>query len=97
MLTKRTLKKGKVEVTFTMPALEGCQQLCLCGDFNEWNEAATPMKQQADGTWALSLELEPDREYQFRYLADGETWHNDWAADGYVPNPHGSDNSLVST
>ena len=97
MLTKHKHKNGKTKVTFSMPAIEGCQQLCLAGDFNEWNETATPMKQQADGSWSVTLELEPDREYQYRYLADGQTWHNDEAADGYAPNPYGSDNSLVTT
>ena len=97
MLTKRKLEKGNVEVTLNMPAIEGCQQLCLVGDFNEWNETATPMQQAADGTWSVTLELEPNREYQFRFLADGQTWHNDPAADGYVSNPYGSDNSVVTT
>ncbi len=97
MLTKHKRKNDKARVTFSMPAIEGCQQLCLVGDFNEWNETATPMEQAADGTWSATLELEPGREYQYRYLADGQTWHNDWAADAYVPNPYGSDNSLVVT
>ena len=97
MLAKHKRKNGKVKVTFNMPAIEGCQQLCLAGDFNEWNKTATPMTPQADGSWSVTLELEPDREYQYRYLADGQTWHNDWAADDYVPNPFGADNSLVLT
>ncbi len=97
MLTKRKLESGKVEVTFGMPAIEGCQQLCLVGDFNDWKETATPMQQAADGTWSVTLELSPGREYQYRYLADGQAWHNDWAADAYVPNPYGSDDSIVVT
>jgi hypothetical protein len=39
--------------------------------------------------------LEPGHDYQFRYLVDGETWLNDPAADKYVPNPFGSENSVV--
>ena len=30
------------------------------------------------------------------YLANGTDWHNDWAADAYLPNEFGSDNSVVS-
>jgi 1,4-alpha-glucan branching enzyme len=97
MLTKRKLENGKVEVTFSLSAIEGCQQLCLVGDFNEWSETAAPLKQAEDGTWSVTLELEPDRHYQYRYLADGQTWHNDWAADAYLPNPYGSGNSVVVT
>jgi len=37
------------------------------------------------------------REYAFRYRVDGERWENDPGADKYVPNPFGSDNSVVVT
>ncbi len=30
-----------------------------------------------------------------KYLLDGERWENDWAADGYVPNPFASEDSVV--
>jgi hypothetical protein len=43
------------------------------------------------------LELEPGREYQFRYLINGEHWWNDWNADDYVPGVSGADNCLVVT
>ena len=31
----------------------------------------------------------------FRYVLDGELWENDWAADDYLPNSHGADDSVV--
>jgi hypothetical protein len=39
--------------------------------------------------------LEGGRRYRYRYLADGERWINDWAADAYAPNPFGGDDSVV--
>jgi len=39
--------------------------------------------------------MESGREQQFRYLADGKIWHNDEAADKYVANALGSENSVV--
>ena len=96
MLTKRKLTKGKVRVTFQMPALEGVTQLHLVGDFNNWSMQETPMTQAADGSWSVSLTLDGDRQYQYRYFADGKTWHNDWAADAYAPNTFGSDNGVVN-
>ena len=97
MLIKSKRKNRKLKVTFTMPNFEGCQQLFLVGDFNEWRETATPMKQAENGVWSVTLELEPDREYQYRYLTNDRVWHNDWAADDDVPNPYGSRNSLIVT
>ena len=95
MLTKRKLAKGKVRVTFTMPELEGVKQLYLVGDFNNWSITETPLARAADGSWSVALTLEGGQKYEYRYYADGQTWHNDWAADAYVLNTFGSENSVV--
>jgi 1,4-alpha-glucan branching enzyme len=80
-----------------MPGDVEGETVFLVGDFNEWNEAATPMKREADGSFTVTLELDKDREYQFRYLVNGTEWHNDWEADKYQPNPYSGDNSIVVT
>jgi len=96
MLTKRKLAKGKFRVTFTMLPIEGVKQLNLVGDFNNWSITQTPLKQAADGSWSVALTLDGGRQYQYRFFADGQQWHNDWQADAYVPNQFGSDNSVVN-
>lgn len=89
---------GHVRVTFQLPAQFWAGRIYLVGDFNAWDQTATPMRQTgSDGSWQVTLELEAGREYQFRYLADGVDWHNDSAADAYVPNQHGTSNSVVVT
>ena len=47
--------------------------------------------------YRVQVELEPGREYQFRYLVDGREWYNDPQADAYVPGGHGSENGVVTT
>ena len=96
MILKQELEKGKVHVTFTMPALEGVEKLRLVGDFNGWSEDANPMERGADGAWSVTLTLEAGRKYQYRYRDDLGQWHNDWTADEYVPNEFGSENSVLS-
>ena len=96
MLTKRNLGKGKVRVTFNMPPLTGVTQLHVVGDFNNWSISETPLKQAADGSWSGAVTLQTGRDYQYRYFADGMQWHNDWNADGYLPNQYGTDNSVIS-
>ncbi len=96
MLTKRKMGKGKVRVTFTMPNVEGAKQFSLVGDFNNWSITQHPLTQNRDGAWTTALTLESGREYTYRYLVNGEEWHNDWAADRYAPNEFGTDNSIVS-
>ncbi|MFW5709286.1 MAG: isoamylase early set domain-containing protein [Chloroflexota bacterium] len=98
MLKKQAIQNGKViKVTFETHRLPEADEVFLVGDFNDWNETADPMKKRKkDGCFTASLKLEPGREYQFRYLVDGE-WHNDWDADKYVTNPFSGDNSVILT
>ncbi|TDB63984.1 isoamylase early set domain-containing protein [Arundinibacter roseus] len=87
-LTKQYLKSKPVcKVTFSVPAeaATDSKEVALVGDFNEWNtNEATYLKKQKDGSYKAILELELGKEYQFRYLLDGQKWENDWAADKYV-------------
>lgn len=91
-------REGKVLVTFELPASFWATQVHLVGDFNDWDQASHPLTQRrTDEVWEITLELDAGREYQFRYLMDGREWCNDDHADGYTPNPHGGDNSVVVT
>jgi len=97
MLKKDIQSKGKVvKVTFYTHKMPEAETVYLVGDFNEWDEESDEMSKLKDGRFKLALKLDPESEYQFRYLVDGE-WHNEWEADKYVPNPFSGDNSVVTT
>lgn len=88
----------KVLVRFELPPAIWADSVYLVGDFNNWNETSHPMRRDRDDpTWYIVLELDRDKEYEFRYLVNGRDWHNDWKADKYVPNPYGGTNSVVCT
>ena len=95
MLRKDKAAGGKVKVTFSMPALEGVTTLYLVGSFNDWNDTATPLVHGADGGWSAAITLDAGWAYQYRFRDQDGGWHNDWAADSYVPNEFGSENSVV--
>ena len=96
MIEKAYTKTGRsCRVTFVLPANAGAVSASLVGDFNGWNLTAQPMKRRKDGSFTTTISLKPGREYRFRYVLDGHRWENDEAADGYVPNEHGSDDSVV--
>ena len=98
-IKKEYLKSRKVcKVTFRLPkiAAVGAKSVHIVGDFNDWGIYANPMKRLKNGDYTIRLELEPAREYQFRYLINESKWENDWNADKYVKSPYGdSDNSVV--
>ncbi len=98
-IKKEFLKtKNACRVTFRLPkiAAPDAKSVCVVGDFNNWDIHANPMKKLEDEDYAVTLDLEPGREYQFRYLIDESKWENDWNADKYVKSPYGdSDNSVV--
>ena len=97
-LSRRYLSKKRLcNVTFTLTTAGNgaVHTVYLVGDFNNWNRTAKPMKKLKNGAFSASISLEPNREYQFRYLLDGQHWENDWTADKYVPNEHGTENSVV--
>ncbi|MBI5843884.1 MAG: isoamylase early set domain-containing protein [Deltaproteobacteria bacterium] len=92
-------KKGTCKITFILPtaAAEMAKSVNLVGEMNDWDITATPMKKGRDGSFKVTLELQSGREYQYRYLINGDVWENDWEADRYVPSPFtGSENSVVA-
>jgi hypothetical protein len=47
------------------------------------------------GDYTATLNLEKNKDYQFRYLDNGGTWLNDEAADSYQPSLVSYDNNSV--
>lgn len=87
-------KPNCVRVTFELPACIWADRIFLVGDFNEWCTTATPMHQDRDGVWRVTLDLLQGSHYEYRYLIDGD-WKTDYHADGFTTNAHGSENSVV--
>jgi 1,4-alpha-glucan branching enzyme len=96
MIVKEQGLSGKLRVTFSMPAGIWADTIHLVGDFNGWNKTATPLRLNGHN-WSVSLELDTEQCYQYRYLINGTDWYNDWRADAYRPNDLGGDNSVVMT
>lgn len=97
MLTKNYTKTGKVcRVTFKLSAEVKAETAVLVGEFNNWDTTVVPMRQLKDGSFSQTISLDPDHSYRFRYLLDGSRWENDWEADAYAPNAHGSEDSVVT-
>jgi 1,4-alpha-glucan branching enzyme len=86
--------KGVMEITFELPSGLWADRIYVVGDFNEWSKTAMPMRQERDGMWRATVQVPLGRQYEFRYLIDGN-WHTDYHADGSRPNAYGSENSVL--
>ncbi len=102
MLKKQYVKSRKsAKITFELARTEIPEELQaenvhLVGEFNDWDQTVTPMKySKKKNAFAVTLDLIPGRQYQFRYLVDGVYWCNDWAADAYIASEFGQDNYIV--
>jgi 1,4-alpha-glucan branching enzyme len=82
-------------VTFELPADVQAESASLCGDFNGWSQDQHRMTRRKDGRFSLTVSLDTERSYRYRFLLDGRRWENDWAADQYVTNMYGTDDSLI--
>jgi hypothetical protein len=95
---KAAAAKSLKAVTFSLPkeAVVKVKSVALVGDFNNWAiEKSIALTKQKDGSFKTTVELESGKEYQYRFLLNGETWENAWDAPKYVASPFGGDNSVV--
>lgn len=92
---KYSADKKSCKVTFTLPANVDAKSACLCGDFNNWDMESTPMKTDQNENLSATINLVAEQDYKFRYCIDNTQWENDPDADAQVPNPFGSEDSIV--
>lgn len=99
MSLKKTYLQSKPEckVTFRLDKqlANSAEEATLVGEFNNWDEQGLKMKRLKSGEFSLTLNLEKDKEYQFRYLLDSKEWINDPNADKFAPNAYQSENSVI--
>ena len=98
--TKTNTNKAEntTKITFSLPkaAVGIAKTVAVVGDFNNWDiQNGQKLSKQKDGSYAVTLDLASEKEYQFRFLINGEIWENAWDAPKYVPSPFGGDNSVV--
>ena len=92
---KKTFSKitNKCKITFTYP--EKAESVAVAGDFNGWNPTALPMKKGKAG-FSATVELDPNRDYEYRFWVNNERWENDNTADGFTESPYAdAQNCLV--
>ncbi|MDR9418234.1 isoamylase early set domain-containing protein [Gracilimonas sp.] len=95
MISKEfTPKRTVCKVTLSLPAEWAEKEVAVAGDFNDWDVESEKLEKK-EGSWTTTLRLKPENEYNFKYFVDRKRWENDDAADKYVSNSFGTENSVV--
>ena len=91
--------RDTVFVTRFVFVARDAKQVALVGDFNDWDQAATPLVPVASGghsgVWTVDLPLRAGR-YSYAFLVDGHRWTADPAAPRAVGDDFGRPSSVVT-
>lgn len=101
MAIKKKYSKDKsiCHVTFILPKeiSDNFEQVSLVGDFNNWDIHKDQFSHKSpEGYFTAEYDLLAGKEYQFRYLCNGQTWLNEPEADSKELTHFGdSENSVL--
>ena len=85
-------KPGRRRIQFRLDAPKA-REVCLAGNFNQWDGNRHPLKRNMSGTWEKILMLPPGT-YEYKYIVDG-CWQEDPANGQHILNSYGTVNSLI--
>ncbi|MCM8795140.1 MAG: glycogen-binding domain-containing protein [Candidatus Omnitrophica bacterium] len=71
----------------------GAKQVTLAGSFNNWDIRKLRAKKDSRGNWTVKVNLRPGT-YEYKFFVDG-SWITDPKCTRMVPNPFGSQNSVI--
>jgi len=87
------IRKSKSEVTFVFKPEQNARKVYVVGSFNQWDASRGRMQKGPNGIFRKRIRLEPGV-YEYRFVADGR-WYTDPDSPQAVPNPFGSENSVL--
>jgi len=100
-IIREYIKDGsKCVVTFTFPKeiAQEANSVAVAGSFNGWDKYSHPLKKNRSGEFILKVEVDANREHEFRFVINENRWENAWNADKYVWSEYGNcDNSVIIT
>ena len=97
MIEKRpSAERAEVEITFRVPSDSHSGTVFVVGDFNGWDEDATPLVER-DEWLEARVTVPTGGRFAFRYRTTDNRWFNDESADDYDPNEFGGSNGVIVT
>jgi 1,4-alpha-glucan branching enzyme len=90
---RTSVNAGKKRVTFQLTAEPG-SAVHVAGSFNNWDGAAKQMKDKNGSGRYSTVVFLPRGRHEYKFLVDGK-WCVDPECTDWVPNAHGSLNSVI--
>ena len=98
-MLKRTTKRDsdQVKITFVLSGDDARLPAAVVGDFNSWDEEATPFRRRSNGTWSAAVTVARGGRFRFRYRSHAGEWFDEPEADAFEPGEFGADNGVILT
>lgn len=74
---------------------DAAKSVSLAGDFNNWNEAGTPLMRDQSGLWLTRIDAPAAGNYRYKFVVDGTRWIEDPSNGMKTPDNYGGLNSVL--
>jgi len=74
---------------------DAANSVSVAGDFNGWDQRATPLKRNGSGLWSTEIAIPRGGRLQYKFIVDGQRWIEDPSNGMKAPDNFGGLNSLL--
>ena len=74
---------------------DSAETVSVAGDFNDWNEDATPLKRNSSGLWLTEIAIPRAGRFEYKFIINGQRWIEDPSNGMKAPNNYGGLNSVL--
>jgi 1,4-alpha-glucan branching enzyme len=67
----------------------------VAGDFNEWDQLATPLKRNNEGLWSTNIIVPRLARFEYKFIVNGQRWIEDPNNGMKAPDNFGGLNSVI--
>jgi len=74
---------------------DSADSVSVAGDFNDWNQSATPLTRTAAGLWTTEITAPRLGRFEYKFIINGRRWLEDPSNGMKAPDNHGGLNSVL--
>lgn len=74
---------------------DSASSVSVAGEFNAWNQLATPLKRDNRGLWSTEIELPRAGRFEYKFIINGQRWIEDPSNGMKAPDDFGGLNSVL--